>query len=87
MLQKVIAKILIYRREASTLFVSGIIMQKQGGEGREDRARSKRRGRAGQIVGFMDAVAGREARWRAREPGRGEDGAWIHPGVLSSKSP
>ena len=37
--------------------VSGIIMQKQGARmeaGRVDRARSKRGGRAGQIVGFMD---------------------------------
>lgn len=42
-------------------------MQKQGGGGGEkDRARSKRRGRAGQIVGFMD-------RWRGDRGRRGEE--------------
>lgn len=51
-----------YRRS-----VSAIIMQKQGGGGGEkDRARSKRRGRAGQIVGFMD-------RWRGDRGRRGEE--------------
>lgn len=79
MLQKVIAKILIYRRETSTLFVSGIIMQKQGGEGRGGRIGRDQNGADG-----PDKLLDLWTRWRGERRGGGRGGRGGERTVLGS---